>query len=257
MSRKTEQKQTPETEVPKPNKNRNSTEAELERKAQMKGHRDRLRKRYLDEGLDSFREDYEVLELLLQFAIPYKDTKGAAKKLIGHFGSLPEVLDAPYEELLKADVPNVKETAAVLITLVKQMENRYQKSKDRERTHIRSTSEAGLACASMFRNQPDESVRMICLNAAGKILKRAEIAQGDVNAVHFPIRKIVETAIGSKAVSVILTHNHPGGTLSPSREDLEATEAAKAALETIGVRLLDHLIVSGTDYCSLREEGYL
>ena len=78
-----------------------------------------------------------------------------------------------------------------------------------------------------------------------------------MNAVHFPVRKIVETAVLSKAVSVILTHNHPGGTLSPSREDLDATEAAKAALGTIGVRLLDHLIVSGEDYYSLRENGYL
>ena len=84
-----------------------------------------------------------------------------------------------------------------------------------------------------------------------------EVAKGDVNAVHFPVRKIVETAVISKAVSVILTHNHPGGTLSPSREDLDATEAAKTALGTIGVRLLDHLIVSGEDYYSLRENGYL
>ena len=109
----------------------------------------------------------------------------------------------------------------------------------------------------MYRNQPDESVRMLCMDAGGKIVKQAEIARGDVNAVHFPIRKIVETAVICKAVSVILTHNHPGGTLSPSREDLDATESARAALETVGVRLLDHLIVTGENYCSLREEGYI
>ena len=109
----------------------------------------------------------------------------------------------------------------------------------------------------VFRNRPEESVRALCLDAAGKIVREAEIAKGDVNTVHFPIRKIVEAAIGSRAVSVILAHNHPGGTLAPSREDLEATEAAKSALETVGIRLLDHLIVSGESYCSLREEGYL
>ena len=109
----------------------------------------------------------------------------------------------------------------------------------------------------LFRNQLEESVRMLCLDARGKVVKWSEVAKGDVNAVHFPVRKIVETAVLSKAVSVILTHNHPGGTLSPSREDLDATEAAKAALGTIGVRLLDHLIVSGEDYYSLRENGYL
>ena len=154
-------------------------------------------------------------------------------------------------------MPRVKETAATLITLIKGTENRYHKTKGRERNYIRSTLDAGKTCCSMYRNQADESVRILCLNARGKIVKREEVAKGDVNAVHFPVRKIVETAVLSKAVSVILTHNHPGGTLSPSREDLDATEAAKAALGTIGVRLLDHLIVSGEDYYSLRENGYL
>ena len=232
------------------------TVTDPEKKEQMKDHRKRLRDRYLDQGLDSL-QDYEVLELLLQFAIPYRDTKDEAKKLIAHFGSLPDVLDASYEEILNANVPRVKDAAATLITLIKETENRYHKTKGRERNYIRSTLDAGKTCCSMYRNQADESVRILCLNARGKIVKREEVAKGDVNAVHFPVRKIVETAVLSKAVSVILTHNHPGGTLSPSREDLDATEAAKAALGTIGVRLLDHLIVSGEDYYSLRENGYL
>ncbi len=226
------------------------------KKEHMEGHRNRLRDRYREDGMDSL-QDYEVLELLLQFAMPHRDTKEMAKQLIAHFGSLPEVLDASYDEILDANIPRVKDTAATLITLFKDTENRYHKSKGREHSYIRSTLDAGKVCCSMYHNQTDESVRILCLNARGKIVKRDEVAKGDVNAVHFPVRKIVETAVLSKAVSVILTHNHPGGTLSPSREDLDATEAAKAALSTIGVRLLDHLIVSGEDYYSLRENGYL
>ena len=232
------------------------TETDPEKKAQMKDHRKRLRDRYLEHGMDSL-QDYEVLELLLQFATPQRDTKEMAKQLIAHFGSLPDVLDASYDEIIGADIPRVRDTAATLLTLVKGIENRYHKEKGRELTYIRSTLDAGKACCAMYRNQADESVRILCLNARGKIVKREEVAKGDVNAVHFPVRKIVETAVISKAVSVILTHNHPGGTLSPSREDLDATEAAKTALGTIGVRLLDHLIVSGEDYYSLRENGYL
>ena len=231
--------------------------ADQEEKQRRKDHRARVRRRFRENGLDDFREDYEVLELLLQSVILYKDTKKPAKQLIEHFGSLHGVLDASYEDILGADIPNVKEEAATLLTLIPALEKRYHLSKEREQRHIRSTADAGRACIALFRNQLEESVRMIGLDAAGKILRHTEIAKGDVNAVHFPIRKIVETAIGCKAVSVILTHNHPGGTLSPSREDLDATEAAKAALDTIGVRLLDHLIVSGEAYCSLREEGYL
>ena len=225
-----------------------------EKKEQMRGHRERVRRRYIENGLESFREDYEVLELLLFYAIPYRDTKQLAKNLIAYFGSFHAVMDASAEELREA---GLTENAATFLKLMPDIQSRYEQSKTRELTQIRSTADAGLACCGMFRNQLEESVRMLCLDAAGKIVKRAELSKGDVNAVHFPVRKIVEAAISSKAVSVILAHNHPGGTLSPSREDLEATEAVKAALEPIGVRLLDHLIVSGAGYCSLREDGYL
>ena len=228
-----------------------------EKKEQVKGHRERVRKRYQEHGLEGFREDYEVLELLLQYAIPYKDTKEPAKKLIETFGSLPAVLDASYDELIQADVPGIRDSAATFVCLIRDVEKRYHQSKSRENQYIRSTADAGHACCALFKNQQEESVRIICLNASGKVIKRSEIAKGDVNAVHFPVRKIVETVIGSKAVSVILTHNHPGGTLTPSREDLAATETTRAALSPIGVNLLDHVIVSDDDYCSLRENGYL
>ena len=225
-----------------------------EKKQQMQGHRQRLRLRYREDGLNAFREDYEVLELLLQYAVPRRDTKVLAKKLLDHFGSLHEVLDARIEELTAA---GVTESTAILLTLIPGIERRYHLSKTRGLTHVRSTADAGQICTAMFRNQLDESVRVLCLDAKGKIVKQAEVAKGDVNAVHFPIRKIVETAVGCKAVSVILTHNHPGGTLSPSREDLDATASVKTALETVGIRLLDHLIVSEGDYCSLRENSYI
>ncbi len=216
------------------------------------GHRERLRGRYLENGLDSL-QDYEVLELLLFYAVPRKDTKPIAKELIERFGGLHGVFDASADDLMNA---GLTQNAAALLTMVPQLQKRYERAKNAERTVIRNTSDAGRIACGMFRNQAEESVRMICLNAGGKIVRRSEIAQGDVNAVYFPIRKIVEIALGCKAVSVILVHNHPGETLSPSREDLDATESAKAALNTVGIRLLDHLIVSGTNYCSFREEGY-
>ncbi len=225
-----------------------------EKKKQMQGHRGRVRQRYMENGLESFREDYEVLELILLYAIPRKDTKGIAKYLLEHFGSLHEVLDASVSELMEA---GVTENTAVLLNMLPKLQSRYEQSKEKELTRIRSTSDAGRICRALFRNQLEESVRMLCLDASGKIVKRVEISRGDVNAVHFPIRKIVEASISSKATSVILTHNHPGGTLTPSQEDLAATESVRAALDPIGVRLLDHLIISGDDYCSLRETGYL
>ncbi len=218
----------------------------------LSGHRGRVRKRYLAGGLASFQE-YEALELLLFYAIPRKDTKGMAKDLIACFGSLPAVLDASLEELKEA---GLSENAAILLKLVPGMNRFYAiKTAGAEQT-VRSTADAGRILCAMFRHEQAESVRLLCLNAGGKVLKLSRVNEGDVNAVHFSVRKIVETALQAKAVSVILAHNHPGGTLAPSKEDLDATAAARAALNTVGIQLLDHLIISGGEYCSLREEGY-
>ena len=222
---------------------------------QLSGHRGRVRERFLkeNESLDHF-QDYEALELLLFYAIPRKDTKAVAKDLIARFGSLASVLDASVEELQDAKLtPN----AAILIKLVQEMSRYTGIQNAGEGQKIRSTADAGRILCARFRYEQAESVRLLCLNAAGKVLKLERLNEGDVNAVHFSVRKIVETALSSKAVSVILAHNHPGGTLTPSKEDLDATDAAKAALNTVGIQLLDHLIISGEQYCSLREEGYL
>ena len=220
---------------------------------QLRGHRDRVRERYLKTGLDVF-QDYEALELLLFYAVARKDTKPIAKNLIASFGGLPAVLDATVEELTEA---GLSRNAAILLKLVPDVNRYYAVKTDGAGQTVRSTSDAGRILCAMFRHEKEESVRLLCLNAGGKVLKLALLNEGDVNAVHFSVRKIVETALSAKAVSVILAHNHPGGTLTPSKEDLDATNAAKAALSTVGIQLLDHLIVSGSGYCSLREEGYL
>ncbi|MBQ3467812.1 MAG: DNA repair protein RadC [Oscillospiraceae bacterium] len=227
---------------------------EEELKKQRSGHRERVRRRFLDEGLDGFK-DYEALEMLLFYAIPRQDTKVIAKRLIDQFGSLQAVFHTPPERLMQE--AGLTEATAALIAMLPQLARKIEEQQAQENARIRSTLDAGRDVIAMFRSRQDESVRILCLNASGKVVRRARIAEGDVNAVHFPIRKLVEEALACKAVSVILAHNHPGGTMAPSQEDLDATKAAKAALETVGIRLLDHLIVSGDNYCSLREEGYL
>ena len=227
---------------------------EEELKKQRSGHRERVRRRFLDEGLDGFK-DYEALEMLLFYAIPRQDTKVIAKRLIDQFGSLQAVFHTPPDRLMLE--AGLTEATAALIAMLPQLARKIEEQQAQENARIRSTLDAGRDVIAMFRGRQDESVRILCLNASGKVVRRARIAEGDVNAVHFPIRKLVEEALACKAVSVILAHNHPGGTMAPSQEDLDATKAAKAALETVGIRLLDHLIVAGDNYCSLREEGYL
>ncbi len=221
----------------------------------LSGHRDRVRQRFLSVNgeLDSFQE-HEALELLLFYAIPRKDTKGIAKDLIARFGNLPAVLDASVEQLQDA---GLTANAAILMKLVPGMSRYYALHTAGAAQTVRSTADAGRILCATFRHEQAESVRLLCLNAGGKVLKIDRLNEGDVNAVHFSVRKIVEIALSAKTVSAILAHNHPGGTLTPSREDLDATDAARAALNTVGIQLLDHLIISGENYCSLREEGYL
>ena len=207
---------------------------EEELKKQRSGHRERVRRRFLDEGLDGFK-DYEALEMLLFYAIPRQDTKVIAKRLIDQFGSLQAVFHTPPDRLMQE--AGLTEATAALIAMLPQLARKIEEQQAQENARIRSTLDAGRDVIAMFRSRQDESVRILCLNASGKVVRRARIAEGDVNAVHFPIRKLVEEALACKAVSVILAHNHPGGTMAPSQEDLDATKAAKAALETVGIRL--------------------
>ena len=231
--------------------------------SQHRNHRSRVKERYINYGLEVF-QDYEALELLLFYAVPQKDTKPLAKNLIDRFGSLPAVLGASVEELMEA---GLTQNMAILLNMIPAMNRKIDVLRNRDRKYIRSTADAGQYLCGEFRNEQEESIRLLCLDSAGKILNigsqeklrvdRSLLGKGDVNSVHFSVRKIVEAAVSCKAVSVILAHNHPSGMISPSREDIDATSASKAALETIGVRLLDHFIISGDHYCSMREEGYL
>ena len=126
---------------------------------------------------------------------------------------------------------------------------------------IKSTASA----ANVFVNcmhlheEAEEHMVVLCLNASGRVTGCFEAATGGINAVHFDVAGIIRKVLMMKCVSFIMAHNHPGGTNSPSSEDLDATERVKEAAEMLGLRLLDHFIIAGPtgDYISLREEGYI
>lgn len=225
---------------------------EEELKKQRSGHRERVRRRFLDEGLDGFK-DYEALEMLLFYAVPRQDTKLIAKRLIDQFGSLQAVFHTPPDRLMQE--AGLTEATAALIAMLPQLARKIEEQQAQENARIRSTLDAGRDVIAMFRGRQDESVRILCLNASGKVVRRARIAEGDVNAVHFPIRKLVEEALACKAVSVILAHNHPGGIALPSPEDIATTRNIKSALQPMGIVLMDHIIVAGKDSVSMALSG--
>ena len=217
-----------------------------------KGHRERLKQRFLEEGLDNFT-DIQVLELLLFFAIPRSDTNPIAHTLLEHFGSLSRVLEADVEELKK--VPGIKGHAATLLALVTDL-CRYYQVNCTQQTEILTTLDAcGNYLVPRFFGRTRETVFLLCLDAKCKVLCCKEIGEGSINAASISVRKVVETALAANATTVVLAHNHPSGVAVPSNEDIQTTQRIAAALSAVEIHLADHVVVADGDYVSMVQSG--
>lgn len=214
--------------------------------------RERVRRRFLQEGLDNF-EDHEVLELVLYYSIPLKDTNGLAHRIINKYGSLAGVFEAPQHDLKNSFA--LSEVTTTLISLVPELARRYMNNRWGRRVHLKNSDIAGKYAASLFAGRVVECFYSICLDAGNKVICSTLIQEGTVNETPVHPRKVAEEALRHKANSVIVAHNHPGGTLFPSRADLEATRRIREALNALTIRLTDHIIVAGTQYHSMAEHG--
>lgn len=217
-----------------------------------KGHRERLKQRFLEEGLDNFT-DIQVLELLLFYAIPRSDTNPIAHALLDHFGSLSQVLEADVEDLKK--IPGIKGHAATLLALVIDL-CRYYQVNCAQQTEILTTLDAcGRYLVPRFFGRTKETVFLLCLDAKCKVLCCKELGEGSVNSAAISVRKVVETALSANATTVILAHNHPSGIAVPSGEDIQTTQRIAAALHAVEIHLADHIVVADGDYVSMVQSG--
>lgn len=216
------------------------------------GHREKVRARFLTAGLDAFA-DHEALELLLYYAIPRRDTNPIAHSLMERYGSLSAVLEAPVEDLRK--VEGVGESAAILLRLVPQLSRRARLA-DVQETVLNSTERAGTYLLELFSGLSREVLYQLCLDQKGKLMACKRLSEGSANSTDLNIRLLVENAILTSASAVILSHNHPSGIALPSRDDINTTEQARTALETIGVKLADHIIVADGDFVSMADSGF-
>ena len=217
------------------------------------GHREKTRHRFQETGLEGFA-DHEALELLLYYAIPRRDTNELAHRLLARYGSLSALLQAPIEDLRRGE--GVGESAAVLLKLVPAFVYKAQRSAGQE-TILNSTEKAGRYLLTCFAGERNEVIYQLCLDRKGKLLARKRLSEGGSAAAELNIRRLVENALLSSASAVILSHNHPSGIALPSREDYTTTRRVQEALATIGVELLDHIIVAEDDYVSLADSGIL
>lgn len=216
------------------------------------GHRARLRRRYLEEGLDTFNE-INALELLLFYCVPRRDTNELAHKLINYFGNYTNVLSAPIHELMK--VEGVTEHIATYLSIQGSAVRYYMVNRKLGGTIVRTTEDYGNILLPYFIGKTNETVYMLCLDAKCKVLCCREVSEGSVNAASISMRKIMDLALSSNATSVVLAHNHPSGLAIPSPEDQETTRRVANALKAVDVILVDHLIVADADYISLAQSG--
>ncbi len=218
------------------------------------GHRKRLRERFEKSSADGL-QDYEILELLLGYAIPRRDVKPIAKDLMRKFGGFSGVLDADLKAL--EAVAGLGERSAMLLKLVKEVSAAYLGEKMREKDFL-SSPEAVVDFARMkLAGLPQECFMIVHLNTKNEVIAHEVLQEGTIyHAVIYP-RKIVESALERRAANLILVHNHPSGHCEPSPEDKRITRELALAVKSIEVKILDHLIVGKAGHFSFAENGLI
>lgn len=210
-------------------------------------HRERMRNKYVNKGIEVF-EQHEILEMLLFYAIPRKNTNDIAHRLLEACGSLSAVFDAPIDILMQQ---GLSYNAAVLLHMIPDLSRAYQSDKFDNEEKIITDENIGKKMVHLFAGKNEECVYAFFLDAKGKEKYSGIISKGDASSAPLFSKDIVSIAARCKAVTVIIAHNHPSGVAFPSRADLEATADIADALDTIGIHLADHIIVADRDYISL------
>jgi DNA repair protein RadC len=218
------------------------------------GHRKRIKDRFLKSGLLSF-QDYEVLELLLTYAVSRKDVKPLAKDLIDNFKTFNAILDAPITEL-KA-IRGIGDHFAILLKLVKSCSDFYLQNKLIYNNIISNPQEVLNYCKSALAGLENEHFMVIYLNSHNEVIGDEILHEGTVDQAAVYPRKILEHALKRKAVALICVHNHPSGNCEPSSHDKSLTQMLIEVTKNIGIHIHDHLIVGKQGYFSFREEGLL
>lgn len=217
------------------------------------GHRQRLKERFILEGLDNFNE-VQVLELLLFYVIPRQDTNPLAHRLLDRFGTLSQVLEAPVAELQK--VEGMGPNAATFLHLTTAVGRYYMVNRAMHNKVLNTIEKCGEFLVPYFHGRRNETVFMLCLDAKCKLLSCKEVSEGSVNSAGVSPRKVVELALAANATTVVLAHNHPSGLAIPSGDDVQTTYRIASALDTVEITLADHIIVADDDFTSMVSSGF-
>jgi len=216
------------------------------------GHRQRLKNRFLEQGLEGF-EPHQALELLLFFALPQGDVNPLAHRLIAHFGTLQKVLEADVEDLMQ--VEGVGQHTATLLHMVLPLARISQQNQLKQNMTAINSGNAVAIVQNRIGYSNQEQILILFLDAAGQLIREELVAKGSSTAVELPINTVVNLAARVKPASLILAHNHPGGKAQPSAEDYQYTKNLVLAMTFQNITVHDHIIVNGVDAYSFYLQG--
>ncbi len=219
------------------------------------GHRQRLKHAVdNDPEMDSFSE-HQVLEYLLTFLIPRKDTNSIAHELIDTFGNLYGVLSATYDELYR--VPNMTKSAAHLLPNITSIVRKAELSRISNKTRINNIDDAVALLRPYFINRNQERLYVVCLDINDRVMQVNCISEGLANFSTIDISKIMSIITRTKVSKIIMAHNHPAGTLMPSRDDIGCTSTLAITLNTVGTIIVDHIIFTTDGYFSFYQHDMM
>ncbi len=218
------------------------------------GHRGRMRARLLEGGGDAFL-DYELLEYVLGLAIPRRDTKPLAKRLLSEFGSFPAVLAASPAELSR--VEGLSEGGAAALKFVEAASLRSLRAAAMDRPVLSGWQALTDYLHASMAHRVTEEFRVIFLNNRNVVVRDEAMGSGTVNAAPVYPREIVKRALELGASGLVLVHNHPSGDPSPSRDDIAMTKAVVEAGRHLGLSVHDHVVIGRTGHASFRALGLL
>lgn len=218
------------------------------------GHRERLRKKFIANGIEAFLP-HEILELILTYSIPRKDTKALAWTLLKKFGTLSDVLDAKEEDLQK--VKGLGPSSVVLIKLIRSVMRNYSLEKIKDREEISNPEKLLEFCKASLQGRQEEAFEVIFLTIRNTVIAVERLFQGTLDRARINPRIILERAFFHNAAGLIFVHNHPSGEPSPSNEDRYLTNTISSLTTHLGIAVVDHIIVGRGKAFSLKSNSYI
>lgn len=217
------------------------------------GHRQRLKDKVRNKGLSSL-SDHEIMELLLTYTIPYKDTNPLGHTLMNTFGSIDQIVDADYHDIMK--IKGIGEETALFFRVLSEFMRIYKIKKATKRPNVKSTQDAVEFFRSRYDIQKTEFFCVACMSRTGEVVKVFELEGIDDKSVSINKKRFIDQINTGDVATIIMFHTHPKGEVVPSKEDIMATREIYEICHVLGIILFDHIILNESEYCSMKTQGF-